>query len=193
MRLQAVLFDRDGTLFDTRVRNVFGQLYRRYILSLEKLNLNLFPKVDETIEYLFSLNLDLALISSGTGTTATINILKSLGLNQFFKSILTLDDYSHPTPIVALMQRLFSSFNETFKVWQISESLRRLNVLPSQALVVGDSPLDIKAGKRVGTKTAFLTKGSTKHLTQIEMLNPDVIIQNILQLPEAIERFLVKK
>ncbi|MCK4243979.1 HAD family hydrolase [Candidatus Bathyarchaeota archaeon] len=193
MSLQAVLFDRDGTLFDTKVRNVFGQLCRRYILSLEKLHINLFPKVDETIEYLFSLNLDLALISSGTGTTATMNILKSLGLDQFFKSILTLDDYDRPTPVVALMQRLFSSFNETFKVWQISESLRRLNVLPSQALVVGDSPLDIKAGKRVGTKTAFVTKGSTKHVKHLEILKPDVIIQNVLQLPEAIERFLVKK
>ncbi len=193
MSLQAVLFDRDGTLFDTRVRNVFGQLYRRYFLSLERLNINIFPKVSETIEYLSSLNLDLALISSGTGTAATMNILKSLELDRFFKSILTLDDYGHPTPIVVLMQRLFSSFNETFKVWQISESLRRLNVLPSQALVVGDSLLDIKAGNRVGTKTAFLTKGSTKHLTHLETLKPDVIIQNILQLPEAIQKFLVKK
>jgi len=190
MSIQAVLFDRDGTLFDTRVKNIFAQLYRRYLLKLEQLHLNPFPMVEEIIEHLSSLNLDLALISSGTGTTATFNILQSLGLDGFFKSIVTMDDYGSPIPLIVIMRKMFRSFNETFKEWQITETLKRLNVMPSQALVVGDSMLDVVAGKKVGTKTVFVTKGSNKHKKQIDELKPDAIIQNIMQLPLTIQKIL---
>jgi phosphoglycolate phosphatase-like HAD superfamily hydrolase len=193
MSIQAVLFDRDGTLFDTRVRNIFAQLYRRYLLKLEQLHLNPFPMVEEIVEYLSSLNLDLALISSGTGTTATFNILQSLGVEKFFKSIVTMDDYGFPIPVIVIMRKIFRSFNEAFKEWQITETLKRLNIMPSQALVVGDSMLDVVAGKKVGTKTVFVTKGSNKHQKQIDELNPDAIIQNIMQLPVTVKKILTSR
>jgi phosphoglycolate phosphatase-like HAD superfamily hydrolase len=193
MSIQAVVFDRDGTLFDTRVRNIFGQLCRRYLLKLEQLHINPFPMVEEILEYLSSMNLDLALISSGTGTTATFNILQSLGLDLFFKSIVTMDDYGSPIPLIVIMRRIFRRFNEAFKEWQITETLKRLNVLPSQTLVVGDSVLDVVAGKKVGTKTIFVTKGSNKHQKQINELKPDAIIQNIMQLPITIEKILTSR
>jgi len=189
MSLQAILFDRDGTLFDTRARDVLGYLYRRYVLSREKFNLRLIPRVKQVIDYLSSLNLEMAMISSGTGTKATTNILQALGLDRF-KSVLTLDDYGSPTLVVALKQFLSSNFKTKFKAWQISESLKRLNILPYKALVVGDSVLDVLAGKIIGTRTAFITKGSVKSLSLLEKIRPDITIQSILRLPEAIEAFV---
>jgi phosphoglycolate phosphatase-like HAD superfamily hydrolase len=189
MSLQAILFDRDGTLFDTRARDVLGYLYRRYVLSREKFNLRLIPRVKQVIDYLSSLNLEMAMISSGTGTKATTNILQALGLNRF-KSVLTLDDYGSPTLVVALKQFLSPNFKTKFKAWQISESLKRLNILPYKALVVGDSVFDILAGKIIGTRTAFITKGSVKSQSLLEKIRPDITIQSILRLPEAIEAFV---
>jgi len=189
MSLQAILFDRDGTLFDTRARDVLGYLYRRYVLSREKFNLRLIPRVKHVIDYLSSLNLEMAMISSGTGTKATTNILQALGLDRF-KSVLTLDDYGSPTLVVALKQFLSPNFKTKFKAWQISESLKRLNILPYKALVVGDSVLDVLAGKIIGTRTAFITKGSVKSLSLLEKIRPDITIQSILRLPEAIEAFV---
>ena len=189
MSLQAILFDRDGTLFDTRARDVLGYLYRRYVLSREKFNLRLIPRVKQVIDYLSSLNLEMAMISSGTGTKATTNILQALGLNRF-KSVLTLDDYGSPTLVVALKQFLSPNFKTKFKAWQISESLKRLNILPYKALVVGDSVFDILAGKIIGTRTAFITKGSAKSQSLLEKIRPDITIQSILRLPEAIEAFV---
>ena len=190
MSIQAVLFDRDGTLFDTRVRNVFGQLCRRYFLKLEKITLKPFPMVEEIVKYLSALNLDLALISSGTGTTATNDILTSLGLQQFFKSIITMDDYGRPIPLIVIMRRIFKRFNESFKTWQIEETLKRLNTLPSQAVVVGDSHLDVVAGKKVGTKTVYITKKPMNHLKHFKVMKPDVVIQRLEQLPVVINSIL---
>jgi len=191
MSLQAILFDRDGTLFDTRARDVLGYLYRRYVLSREKFNLRLIPRVKHVIDYLSSLNLEMAMISSGTGTKATMNILQALGLDRF-KSVLTLDDYGSPTWVVALKQFLSPNFKTKFKAWQISESLKRLNTLPYRALVVGDSILDVLAGKMVGTKTAFITKGSAELQRLSERIMPDATIKSIWHLPEAIEALMAK-
>jgi len=191
MSLQAILFDRDGTLFDTRARDVLGYLYRRYVLSREKFNLRLIPRVKHVIDYLSSLNLEMAMISSGTGTKATTNILQALGLDRF-KSVLTLDDYGSPTWVVALKQFLSPNFKTKFKAWQISESLKRLNTLPYRALVVGDSILDVLAGKMVGTKTAFITKGSAELQRLSERIMPDATIKSIWHLPEAIEALMAK-
>ena len=192
MSLQAILFDRDGTLFDTRVRDVLGYLYKRYLFSLEKFNLRLLPRVKYVIDQLSSLGLEMAMISSGTGTKATANILRTLGLERFFKSVLTLDDYGLPTPLIAIRQFLFPKFKERFKAWQISESLKRLNILPHKALVVGDSIFDVLAGKIIGTKTALIT-AHLKNQRLLETIRPDVIINSVLQLPEAIEAILTRK
>lgn len=191
MSLQAILFDRDGTLFDTRARDVLGYLYEHYLFSLEKFNLRLLPRVKQVIDYLSSLNLEMAMISSGAGTKATTNILEALGLNRF-KSVLTLDDYGSPTWLTALKQFLSPNFKTKFKVWQISESLKRLNILPYKALVVGDSVFDVLAGKMIGTRTAFITKGSVKSQSLLEKIRPDIAIQSILHLPEAIEALIRK-
>jgi phosphoglycolate phosphatase-like HAD superfamily hydrolase len=131
------------------------------------------------------------MISSGTGTKATMNILQALGLDRF-KSVLTLDDYGSPTWVVALKQFLSPNFKTKFKAWQISESLKRLNTLPYRALVVGDSILDVLAGKMVGTKTAFITKGSAELQRLSERIMPDATIKSIWHLPEAIEALMAK-
>jgi HAD superfamily hydrolase (TIGR01509 family) len=63
----------------------------------------------------------------------------------------------------------------------ILECLRRLKVLPSHAIVIGDSPLDIRAGKAAGTLTIGVLSGIGS-LAQLEADVPTAIINHISQL-----------
>jgi phosphoglycolate phosphatase len=70
-------------------------------------------------------------------------ILRGLGLERFFVKVVTPEDARSkkpdPTPILY--------------------ALRRLNVCPERALVIGDSRYDIESGKRAGIKTIAVTWG----------------------------------
>jgi phosphoglycolate phosphatase-like HAD superfamily hydrolase len=63
----------------------------------------------------------------------------------------------------------------------ILECLRRLKVLPSHAIVIGDTPLDIRAGKAAGTLTIGVLSGIGS-LAQLEADEPTAIINHISQL-----------
>lgn len=67
----------------------------------------------------------------------------------------------------------------------IIECLRRLEISPSDAVCVGDSPLDIKAGKAAGTTTiGVLTGVSDYEILQKE--DPDMILPGVGDLLTAI-------
>ena len=63
----------------------------------------------------------------------------------------------------------------------ILECLRRMKVQPNHAIVMGDSPLDIRAGKAAGTLTIGVLSGIGS-LTQLEAEAPTAIINHVSQL-----------
>jgi len=63
----------------------------------------------------------------------------------------------------------------------ILECLRRMNVHPTHAIIIGDTPLDIRAGKAAGTLTIGVLSGIGNQL-QLEAEAPTAIIKDVSQL-----------
>ena len=58
------------------------------------------------------------------------------------------------------------------------ECLRRMKVAPSHAITIGDTPLDVRAGKAAGTLTIGVLSGiGTRE--QLEAEKPTAIIKDI--------------
>jgi len=63
----------------------------------------------------------------------------------------------------------------------ILECLRRMNVQPTHAIIIGDTPLDIRAGKAAGALTVGVLSGIGNQV-QLETEAPTAIIKDISQL-----------
>lgn len=64
----------------------------------------------------------------------------------------------------------------------VLKTLKDLSFLPSEALVVGDMPVDIEMGKRAGAKTCGVTYGNSGRAA-LEAAGADYIIDSITELP----------
>ena len=64
----------------------------------------------------------------------------------------------------------------------VLKTLKDLSFLPSEALVVGDMPVDIEMGKRAGAKTCGVTYGNSGRAA-LEAAEADYIIDSITELP----------
>jgi phosphoglycolate phosphatase-like HAD superfamily hydrolase len=62
------------------------------------------------------------------------------------------------------------------------ECLRRMDVRPDCGLAVGDSPMDIRAGKRAGALTIGVLSGIANR-EQLEAEEPTLIIDDVGQIP----------
>jgi phosphoglycolate phosphatase/pyrophosphatase PpaX len=63
----------------------------------------------------------------------------------------------------------------------ILECLKRMEILPSQAITIGDTPLDIRAGKAAGTLTVGVLSGIGSR-PQLQAEEPTAIIENVSNL-----------
>lgn len=202
--IRAVLFDVDGTLLDTRelilqateqtllkfgfpapVRTEIAPLvgislkdYYKIITKTAEVerfceshvdfqlhNLQLvkpFPDVIETLTTLKAKGIKQAAVTSRRKATA-LALIKMNGLNQLLDFVICEEDTSnnkpHPEPLLL--------------------ALDRLNALPTDSLMVGDSSPDIMAGKSAGIKTVGATYGFKGRT--IAELKSDYLIDNIAE------------
>ena len=63
----------------------------------------------------------------------------------------------------------------------ILECLRRMSVQPTHAIIIGDTPLDIRAGKAAGTLTIGVLSGIGNQV-QLEAEAPTAIVKDVSQL-----------
>jgi len=63
----------------------------------------------------------------------------------------------------------------------VLKALEALNATPGQAVYVGDSPFDIRCGKKAGVQTVGVTWGISPQ-ADLEKENPNAIIDNWQQL-----------
>jgi len=155
------------------------------------LYVRVFPWIRETLEKLYSMGFQMALTSGWLGTRATKEVLVKHGINDYFKTVLTLDDYILRKFNKIPVRPAHAPFRRSVKkkAWLITESLRELGVKPSDAIFVGDSPEDILAGKRLGTKTvAVLTGWGGRYKRRFKEIEPDKIIASTANLPEVVGR-----
>ncbi len=95
----------------------------------------------------------------------TQNMLEALGVASYFSKIIAGDQEYPRKPDPAAILAILSSE----KVW------------PQDAVMIGDSLIDLEMGRRAGLTCAMLSHGFTKEET-LRKANPDVVCKNFLEL-----------
>jgi HAD superfamily hydrolase (TIGR01509 family) len=122
-----------------------------------------FAGVESVLKKLDERKIRLGVLTSSRGTA--VRPLHHHSLSHYFKVILTREEGFPPKPAPD----------------GILECLRRMNIQPSHAITIGDTPLDIRAGKAAGTLTIGVLSGIGTQV-QLEAEAPTAIIKDISQL-----------
>ena len=144
-------------------------VYRRlFEVNKKKLVPSLFPYVRETLQRLHQQGYVLTIASSRS--SASLNdFLRDMNLSAYISYIVGADDVTdakpHPEPVL--------------------KTLKALGIPASEALVVGDMPVDIMMGRNAGTQTCAVTYGNATR-QQLEAAGADFIIDNMKELIEQL-------
>jgi len=99
-----------------------------------------------------------------------IRQLKNFGLEEYFQIVVTGCDKFNPKPSPDALL----------------ECSRKLGVKTSECAVVGDSTVDIEAGKRARAKTVAVLSGIFSR-DELEKEKPDLILESVTKLPDFLE------
>jgi phosphoglycolate phosphatase len=128
------------------------------------------PNIKDTIEKL-SKKAKLALITMRyVPKESIIKELETLGLAKYFQYVTTTLDTSNPKPSPEALIKY----------------AKHLGIQTCECAIVGDSIVDVKAGKNAGAKTVAVLSGIFSR-EELEREKPDLILENVNQLPDFIE------
>jgi len=122
-----------------------------------------FPNTVPTLEELKNKGFAMAAITTRARKTAK-KTLEDAGILQYFKYFIGFEDVTRPKPDAE----------------PLLKALKFLEVSPKDAIMVGDSEVDVYAGKNAGTKTVGVTYGF--HGEHITKTHPDYVISDIKEL-----------
>lgn len=133
----------------------------------------LFPLVRELIEHCRAHGLQTALVTSSP-RNIVVGVIKRLGLGELFDFVICGDDVKnykpHPEAVLTTLQAL--------------------ERLPVEAIMIGDSHVDILAGKAAGTRTALFLPEDHSRFHNSEKLHaagPDHVFSDHSELPSLLE------
>lgn len=101
----------------------------------------------------------------------SVAVLRGLGLERRFRSVVAGDDLPQRKPDPAMVQ----------------EAARQLGISPRATVMVGDGPQDVLAGRAAGAYTIGV-RGGILALERLVASKPDRIIETLAELPEAISQ-----
>ena len=117
-----------------------------------------FPGADSTLREIKNRGIKIGIVTRNCRKA----VLKSVELAGFtYDLLLTRDDVKKVKPDPS----------------HLLDALSMLNIEPERAMMVGDQPIDIIAGKKAGMKTAAVL--SVRTIKDFEELSPDLIIKDI--------------
>ena len=133
------------------------------------LEVQLFPLARELIEHCRACGLQTALVTSSP-RSIVLDVIRRLQLAELFDFVICGDEVTHykphPEPVLTTLT-----------------ALRRL---PNEAIMIGDSHVDILSGKAAGTRTAlFLPEehGGFHNIERLHAAGPDHIFTDHSELP----------
>lgn len=127
----------------------------------------LHPFVDEVLAY-FKPTKKISLATTKTVDPAR-HSLEIMGLLPYFDLVYGIDSVSKPKPDPEI----------------IFKTLQHFSVAPEHAVMIGDSTLDIEAGRAAGTHTIGVTTG-THQREILSQLHPTAIVDSLHELREYI-------
>jgi len=146
----------------TRAGKIFSEHYHAHMFD----NTNLFPGVPDVLEYLKSKTL---MIVTNKARDLTIQTLKRFGIEKYFRKVVGGDDEMcrkpNACPIVNLLGEIYAPREE--------------------AIMIGDSDIDVQSGKLAGILTCGLTCGIGRE-EDIKKAGPDYILDDIRKLKDII-------
>ncbi len=141
---------------------LFQEYYNEHMLD----NTSLYPGVKETLHYFRNKNMA---VVSNKPEEFSRSILKGLRVDTYFTLILGGDTIKikkpHPEPIL--------------------EVIRRLKIETELTVLIGDSPIDIEAGRQAGVLTCAVTYGFRSRGLLLKS-KPDIIIDDIRELKKIL-------
>lgn len=130
--------------------------------------------VDRVLRYLRMTRLNIGLVAN-IWSGGMNPVLERLKLEKFFDAIIASADVGFRKPD----QRIFKLV------------LNRLQLLPKEALMVGDTPTaDIQGANRIGIRTVRLMRGPNR--TKPDLVNPNFKIRNLSAIRSIIDQLLHK-
>lgn len=150
-------------LSQTKVEELIGVYQKFYNQNHDRLIKN-YPQVSSVLGELELKGYKLGVVTSKRRGSSERN-LKACGLEGYFKVMVAFEDVTEYKP----------------KPAPVLEALRRLNSSPSGALLVGDSPYDIEAGRKAGVLTAAALWGPYD-LERLLESRPHILLKDIKEL-----------
>jgi len=151
------------------VRRKALAIAEKYELEATKTT-SLQPGITEVLKALRDMGLKIGICTVNSQKSVD-HILKKFGIAKFFDTVITRDAVKNVKPSTE----------------HLGATLKALGVNPKEALVVGDSPADMKSAKELGAIAAALPTGIS---TQKELADAgaNYIITTIMDIPTLIER-----
>jgi len=151
-------------------REKFLHAYLKRFYKITAENTEPFPNVEETLRRL-SAKAELALTTRRSVPAEDVfHVLEKFDLAKYFQKVITSLDTQNPKPDPEALMKC----------------LQHLGAEAADCIVVGDSVVDIRAGKNAGIRTVAVLSGIFGR-KELEREKPDLILENISELPQFLE------
>lgn len=155
-------------LFDKERVQDLVQTYREHNIAHHDELVTEFKGVFETVEVLYKKGYKLGIVTTKMRNTVKMG-LKLTGLDQFFQTVVTLDDVEKAKPDPEPVQKALALLQST----------------PDRAIMVGDSKYDILAGQNAGTQTAGVS-WTIRGNDYLQQFNPDYMLNEMTDLLDVL-------
>lgn len=140
-------------------------LYREiFYESIEELSPNLFPGVVDALACLAAMDIKMSIASSRSSPSLLL-FLKNMGISQYFDYVLGSDSVTKhkpdPEPVL--------------------QTLDHYGLTPSDAIVVGDMPVDIEMAHNAGVRAIGVSYGNATS-EELEEAKAEAIVDDIAEL-----------